>query len=96
MLEIRSSTPLSGEDTQMPPVVRLVNLILSGAAKNGLAISIWSRRKSPPGPVQVDGLLREVIKVPKTKRSYHFRMKIISGMDIRDRRALRTVESVKV
>src|SRR6266581_3795259 len=48
------------KDTKMPPVVRLVNLILSGAAKNGAS------------DIQLEATIS--------------RMKIISGMDIADRR----------
>ena len=76
------------KDTKTPPVVRLVNLILSGAAKEG-ASDIHMEPKE--GHLQVryrmDGLLRDVIKIPKNQQDATIsRMKIISGMDIADRR----------
>jgi len=76
------------KDTQMPPVVRLVNLILSGAAKNGASdIHMEPKENFLQVRYRVDGLLREVIKVPKNQMDAAIsRMKIISGMDIADRR----------
>jgi len=76
------------KDTQMPPVVRLVNLILSGAAKNGASdIHMEPKENHLQVRYRVDGLLREVIKVPKNQTDAAIsRMKIISGMDIADRR----------
>jgi len=75
-------------DTQMPPVVRLVNLILSGAAKNGASdIHMEPKENHLQVRYRVDGLLREVLKVPKNQTDATIsRMKIISGMDIADRR----------
>src|SRR5947207_2623906 len=75
-------------DTQMPPVVRLVNLILSGAAKNGASdIHMEPKENHLQVRYRVDGLLREVIKVTKNQTDATIsRMKIISGMDIADRR----------
>jgi type IV pilus assembly protein PilB len=76
------------KDTKMPPVVRLVNLILSGAAKNGASdIHMEPKENFLQVRYRVDGLLREVIKVPKNQSDATIsRMKIISGMDIADRR----------
>jgi type IV pilus assembly protein PilB len=76
------------KDTQMPPVVRLVNLILSGAAKNGASdIHMEPKESHLQVRYRVDGLLRDVIKVPKNQSDATIsRMKIISGMDIADRR----------
>jgi len=76
------------KDTKMPPVVRLVNLILSGAAKNGASdIHMEPKENFLQVRYRVDGLLREVIKVPKSQSDAIIsRMKIISGMDIADRR----------
>src|SRR5947207_8056234 len=75
-------------DTQMPPVVRLVNLILSGAAKNGASdIHMEPKENHLQVRYRVDGLTRELIKVPKNLTDACIsRMKIISGMDIADRR----------
>ncbi len=76
------------KDTQMPPVVRLVNLILSGAAKNGASdIHMEPKENFLQVRYRVDGLLREIIKVPKNQMDATIsRMKIISGMDIAERR----------
>ncbi len=76
------------KDTQMPPVVRLVNLILSGAAKSGASdIHMEPKENFLQVRYRVDGLLREVLKVPKKQMDAAIsRMKIISGMDIADRR----------
>jgi type IV pilus assembly protein PilB len=76
------------KDTQMPPVVRLVNLILSGAAKAGASdIHMEPKENYLQVRYREDGLLREVLKVPKNQSDATIsRMKIISGMDIADRR----------
>lgn len=76
------------KDTQMPPVVRLVNLILSGAAQGGASdIHMEPKETHLQVRYRVDGLLHEVIKVGKDQQdSIISRMKIISGMDIADRR----------
>jgi type IV pilus assembly protein PilB len=76
------------KDTQMPPVVRLVNLILSGAAKNGASdIHMEPKESHLQIRYRVDGMLRDVIKVPRNQSDATIsRMKIISGMDIADRR----------
>jgi type IV pilus assembly protein PilB len=76
------------KDTQMPPVIRLVNLILSGAAKDGASdIHMEPKENHLQVRYRVDGLLRDIIKVPKSQQEATIsRMKIISGMDITDRR----------
>jgi len=76
------------KDTKMPPVVRLVNLILSGAAKNGASdIHMEPKESYLQVRYRIDGLLREVLKVPRNQSDATIsRMKIISGMDIADRR----------
>src|SRR5216683_368242 len=76
------------KDTKMPPVVRLVNLILSGAAKSGASdIHMEPKESHLQVRYRVDGLLREVMKVPRNQLEATIsRMKIISGMDIADRR----------
>jgi type IV pilus assembly protein PilB len=74
------------KDTQMPPVVRLVNLILSGAAKEGASdIHMEPKENHLQVRYRVDGLLRDVLKVPRNQLEATIsRMKIISGMDIAD------------
>jgi type IV pilus assembly protein PilB len=76
------------KDTQMPPVVRLVNLILSGAAKSGASdIHMEPKESHLQVRYRVDGLLRDVMKVPRNQLEATIsRMKIISKMDISDRR----------
>jgi type IV pilus assembly protein PilB len=76
------------KDTQIPPVVKLVNLILSGAAEEGASdIHMEPKESFLQVRYRVDGLLREVFRVPKDRMDATIsRMKIISGMDIADRR----------
>jgi type IV pilus assembly protein PilB len=76
------------KDTKMPPVIRLVNLILSGAAQSGASdIHMEPKEGHLQVRYRVDGLLRDVLKVGKNQQdSAISRMKIISGMDIADRR----------
>jgi type IV pilus assembly protein PilB len=76
------------QDTLMPPVVRLVNLILSSAAKDGASdIHMEPKENAVQVRYRVDGLLHDVIKVPKSQQEATIsRIKIISGMDITERR----------
>ncbi len=76
------------QDTQTPPVVRLVNLILSNAAQQGASdIHMEPKETHLQVRYRVDGLLHDFIKVPKNQQDATIsRMKIISGMDIADRR----------
>jgi type IV pilus assembly protein PilB len=76
------------KDTKMPPVVRLVNLVLGGAAKVGASdIHMEPKENFLQVRYRVDGLLRDVIKVTKAQQDPVIsRIKIISGMDISDRR----------
>src|SRR4051812_1763855 len=76
------------KDTKMPPVIRLVNLILSGAAQNGASdIHMEPKESHLQIRYRVDGLLRDIMKIGKNQQdSVISRMKIISGMDIADRR----------
>lgn len=76
------------KDTKMPPIVRLVNLILSGAAQSGASdIHMEPKENHVQVRYRVDGLLRDVIKVAKNQQDATIsRMKIISGMDIIERR----------
>jgi type IV pilus assembly protein PilB len=76
------------KDTQLPPIVRLVNLILSDAAKAGASdIHIEPQETGLLVRQRVDGLLKEVLTVPLHLRDQTIsRLKIISGMDIAERR----------
>jgi type IV pilus assembly protein PilB len=76
------------KDTKTPPVIRLVNLILSGAAQGGASdIHMEPKETYLQVRYRVDGLLHDVIRVGKDQQEAAIsRMKIISGMDIADRR----------
>jgi type IV pilus assembly protein PilB len=76
------------QDTLMPPVIRLVNLILSGAAKDGASdIHMEPKEYCVQVRYRVDGLLHDVFKIPKVQQEAVIsRIKIISGMDITERR----------
>jgi len=74
--------------TKLAPVVRLVNLMLSGAAKAGASdIHIEPKEQNLLVRQRVDGLLQDVFKIPKRLQDATIsRLKIIAGMDIADRR----------
>ncbi|MEO5742226.1 MAG: ATPase, T2SS/T4P/T4SS family [Vicinamibacterales bacterium] len=76
------------KDTNLPPIVRLVNLILSDAAKAGASdIHIEPHELIVQVRQRVDGLLRETLTIPIHLRDQTIsRLKIISGMDIAERR----------
>jgi type IV pilus assembly protein PilB len=75
-------------DTNLPPIVRLVNLILSDAAKAGASdVHIEPQESSVLVRQRVDGLLHEVLTIPLHLRDQVVsRIKVISGMDIAERR----------
>jgi len=79
---------LLAKDTNLPPIVRLVNLILSDAAAAGASdIHIEPQESCLKVRQRVDGLLREVLTVPAHLQDQTIsRFKIISGMDIAERR----------
>jgi type IV pilus assembly protein PilB len=70
------------------PVVKLVNLILTDAIKKGASdIHIEPYEKSFRVRYRVDGVLQEVMKPPlKLKNAIVSRIKIISSLDIAERR----------
>jgi type IV pilus assembly protein PilB len=76
------------KDTKLAPVIRLVNLMLGGAAKAGASdIHVEPKEKNLLVRQRVDGLLQDVFKIPKHLQDATIsRLKIISGMDISDRR----------
>ena len=76
------------KDTKLAPVIRLVNLMLSGAAKEGASdIHVEPKEKTLLVRQRVDGLLHDVFRIPKHLQDATIsRLKIISGMDISDRR----------
>src|SRR5579864_9512937 len=75
-------------ETKLAPIVRLVNLILSGAAKAGASdIHVEPKESSLLVRQRVDGLLHDVFRIPKHLQDATIsRLKIISGMDISDHR----------
>ncbi len=76
------------KDTKLPPIVRLVNLILSDAASAGASdVHIEPQEGSVQVRQRVDGLLRDVLTIPHHLQDQTIsRLKIISGMDIAERR----------
>jgi len=76
------------KDTKLAPVIRLVNLVLSGAAKAGASdIHVEPKERTLLVRQRVDGLLHDVFRIPKHLQDATIsRLKIISGMDISDRR----------
>jgi type IV pilus assembly protein PilB len=76
------------KDTKLPPIVRLVNLILSDAATAGASdVHIEPQETSLQVRQRVDGLLRDVLTIPHHLQEQTIsRLKIISGMDIAERR----------
>ncbi|HZI94299.1 MAG TPA: ATPase, T2SS/T4P/T4SS family [Patescibacteria group bacterium] len=75
-------------DTKLPPIVRLVNVVLSEAAKAGASdIHIEPQEDYVQVRHRIDGILHDVLKVPKNLQdSTISRIKVISGMDIAERR----------
>src|SRR6266571_3891618 len=76
------------KDVKLPPIVRLVNLVLTDAAKAGASdIHIEPQETCLQVRQRVDGMLHDVLKIPKhLQASVVSRLKIISGMDIAERR----------
>jgi len=76
------------KDTKLAPIIRLVNLMLSGAAKAGASdIHVEPKETTLLVRQRVDGLLHDVFRIPKHLQDATIsRLKIISGMDISDRR----------
>jgi type II secretory ATPase GspE/PulE/Tfp pilus assembly ATPase PilB-like protein/ActR/RegA family two-component response regulator len=75
-------------DTKLPPIVRLINLMLSDAARSGASdVHIEPQESSVLVRQRVDGMLREMLTIPLHLRDQTIsRIKIISGMDIAERR----------
>jgi type IV pilus assembly protein PilB len=78
----------TAKSTNLPPIIRLVNLILSDAAAAGASdIHIEPQEGSVQVRQRVDGLLRDVMTLPHNLQDQTIsRLKIISGMDIAERR----------
>jgi type IV pilus assembly protein PilB len=76
------------KDIQLPPIVRLVNMILSDAAKAGASdVHIEPHESLLHVRQRVDGLLHDVLTIPHHLQEQTIsRFRIISGMDISERR----------
>src|SRR5437764_1954162 len=76
------------KDVKLPPIVRLVNLILSDAATAGASdVHVEPQENCLQVRQRVDGLLRDVLTIPQHLRDQTVsRLKIIAGMDIAERR----------
>ena len=76
------------KDVNLPPIVRLVNLILSDAAKAGASdVHIEPHESLLQVRQRVDGLLHDVLTIPHHLQDATIsRLKIMSGMDIAERR----------
>ncbi|MEP6915963.1 MAG: ATPase, T2SS/T4P/T4SS family, partial [Acidobacteriota bacterium] len=72
----------------LPPIVKLVNLVLSDAAKAGASdLHIEPHEKELHVRQRVDGMLRDVLTIPHHLQDATIsRLKIMSGMDISERR----------
>jgi type IV pilus assembly protein PilB len=70
------------------PVVKLVNLVLSDAARAGASdVHIEPHEKDLHVRQRVDGLLRDVLTIPRHMQDAAIsRLKIMAGMDIAERR----------
>jgi len=76
------------KDIRLPPIVKLVNLILSDAARAGASdVHIEPHETEVHVRQRVDGLLRDVLAIPHQLQDAAIsRVKIMSGMDIAERR----------
>jgi type IV pilus assembly protein PilB len=76
------------KDIKQPPIIRLVNQILSDAAAAGASdIHIEPQEEFLQVRQRVDGLLRDVLTIPHHLQDQTIsRLKIMSGMDISERR----------
>ncbi|HEV8377187.1 MAG TPA: ATPase, T2SS/T4P/T4SS family [Candidatus Polarisedimenticolia bacterium] len=76
------------KDVKLPPIVRLVNVALTNAAKAGASdIHIEPNEGGLLVRHRIDGILQDVLKIPKhLQQAVISRIKVISGMDIAERR----------
>jgi type II secretory ATPase GspE/PulE/Tfp pilus assembly ATPase PilB-like protein/ActR/RegA family two-component response regulator len=76
------------KEGKLPPIVRLVNLILSDAAKAGASdVHVEPHETELHIRQRVDGLLRDVLMIPRHLQDATIsRLKIMAGMDIAERR----------
>ena len=83
-----SATEISDEGTDSAPTIRLVNSIIERAVNERASdIHMEPGEENLRVRMRIDGLLREILTVPKElQASVISRMKIMSGMDIAERR----------
>lgn len=76
------------KDVRLPPIVKLVNLILSNAAKAGASdVHIEPHETMVQVRLRVDGLLSDTLAIPHHLQDATIsRIKIMSGVDISERR----------
>ena len=76
------------KEAKLPPIIRLVNMILTDAVKAGASdVHIEPQEILLQVRYRVDGLLKDVLRIPKhLQPSTISRFKVISGMDIADHR----------
>jgi type IV pilus assembly protein PilB len=76
------------KDVKLPPIVKLVNLILSDAATTGASdVHIEPQETELRVRQRVDGLLYEKLTIPRHLQNATIsRLKIMAGMDIAERR----------
>ncbi len=79
---------LLSKGVALPPVVKLVNLLLSDAARSGASdVHIEPHESLLQVRQRVDGLLHDVLTIPRHLQDPTLsRLKIMSGMDIAERR----------
>ncbi|MGH9797134.1 MAG: GspE/PulE family protein, partial [Candidatus Polarisedimenticolia bacterium] len=76
------------KDVRLPPIVRLVNLILTDAAKTGASdVHVEPQEDGLLVRQRLDGMLVDVLRIPRhLMPSVVSRLKIVAGMDIAERR----------
>ena len=79
---------IAAKGTKLPPIVKLVNLVLSDAATAGASdVHIEPHETMLQVRQRVDGLLHDVLSIPHHLQDATIsRIKIMSGMDISERR----------
>jgi type IV pilus assembly protein PilB len=87
-IEEEAAEESTGDDAESTPTVRLVNVILSDAVRARASdIHLQPEIDGLRVRYRVDGLLRDVMTVPKSAApSMTSRVKIMSGLDIAERR----------
>lgn len=87
-VEVGPEPEHAGESTDDAPTVRLVSMVLADAVRAGASdVHVEPQRDTLRIRYRVDGVLREVMAVPRSAlASVVSRLKIVSGLDIAERR----------